>query len=94
MQIILALALLSPYLYDRSQTLKLFYQNAPERLPRINAFATHEVKFADSVRSCEDAILVESVGLAILPCDPGRERWNSVMVFEPTTPNWQGLHVR
>ncbi|KAI1842210.1 hypothetical protein JX266_011618 [Neoarthrinium moseri] len=35
----------------------------------------------DKIRSCEDALLIESAGVALLPCDPGRERWNSVMGF-------------
>ncbi|KAI0130511.1 putative paraoxonase [Xylariales sp. AK1849] len=59
----------------------LIYSNTPERLPRINAFDSHEIKFADRIKSCEDVLLVESAGLAILACDPGRERWNSVMGF-------------
>lgn len=79
-QFLLALAALSPILYERLQVLTLFYSNAPARLPRINAFKSHEIKFADKIRSCEDVLLVESLGVAILPCDPGRERWNSVMV--------------
>ncbi|KAI0203450.1 putative paraoxonase [Astrocystis sublimbata] len=82
---IVALALLVPFLYERGQVLStLFWQNAPARLVRINTFASHEVKFADRIRSCEDALLVESEGLAILACDPGRERWNTVMgIFHP-----------
>ncbi|KAK6087772.1 serum paraoxonase arylesterase family protein [Seiridium cupressi] len=75
------LALLAPYLIRRGQILRLFYTNAPDRLPRINALKTQEVKFADKIRSCEDALLIESKGYAILPCDAGRERWNSVMGF-------------
>ncbi|KAI0976902.1 putative paraoxonase [Xylaria arbuscula] len=81
---IIVLALLSPYLYERWQTAALFWKNAPHRLVRVNTFASHEVRFADRIRSCEDAILVESVGFAILGCDPGRERWNTVMgIFLP-----------
>jgi hypothetical protein len=72
--------MLAPILYERGYTLFLFWKNAPERLVKINTFASHEVKFADSIRSCEDALLVESEGLAIVGCDPGRERWNTVMV--------------
>jgi arylesterase / paraoxonase len=73
-------ALLAPYLYDRGQLLSYMYLNAPERLARVNAFPSHEIKFQDKLRSCEDAILVESTGVAIIACDPGRERWNTVMV--------------
>ncbi len=49
-------------------------------MPQHADFKSSEVKFADKVRSCEDAILVESLGLAILACDPGREVRNTVMV--------------
>ncbi|KAI0427055.1 putative paraoxonase [Xylaria sp. FL1042] len=81
---IIVLALLSPYVYERSQTAALFWKNAPDRLVRINTFASHEVRFADRIRSCEDVLLVESEGIAILGCDPGRERWNTVMgIFLP-----------
>lgn len=73
-------ALLAPYVYDRYQSLSLMYYNAPERLVRVNAFPSHEIKFEDQLRSCEDAILIESTGVAIVACDPGRERWNTVMV--------------
>ncbi|KAI1502536.1 putative paraoxonase [Biscogniauxia marginata] len=81
---ILALAVLSPVFYERTQTLSLFWKNAPGRLERIDNFGSHEIKFADRIRSCEDALLVESEGVAILACDPGREKWNTVMgVFLP-----------
>lgn len=58
----------------------MMYKNAPGRLPEINTFRSYEIKFADRVRSCEDVLILESRGLAILACDPGRERWNTVMV--------------
>ncbi|KAI0905661.1 putative paraoxonase [Ustulina deusta] len=81
---VIALALLSPFLYERGQTSSLFWKNAPHRLVKVNTFASHEVRFADRIRSCEDALMVESEGLAILGCDPGRERWNTVMgIFLP-----------
>lgn len=79
-QLVIALAILVPFIYDRGQALFLFWKNAPHRLVKINTFASHEIRFADRIRSCEDALLVESRGLAILGCDPGRERWNTVMV--------------
>jgi arylesterase / paraoxonase len=72
--------LATPYLYGRFQLLSLFYKNAPNRLPRIEAFKSHEIKFADRAKNCEDALLVESKGLAILSCDLGRDTWNTVMV--------------
>ena len=42
---------------------------------------SYEIKFADRVRSCEDAFLIKEEGLAILACDVGRERYNTVMVW-------------
>ncbi|CAJ2499767.1 Uu.00g026200.m01.CDS01 [Anthostomella pinea] len=81
---LLAVALLAPVLYERAQILYLFWRNAPVRFTRIDNLGSHDIKFADRIRSCEDALLVESQGLAILGCDPGRERWNTVMgVFLP-----------
>ncbi|KAH6651890.1 putative paraoxonase [Truncatella angustata] len=80
------IGLLGPYLYERYQILARFYSNAPERLPRINALQSYEVKFADRVRSCEEALLIQSAGLAILACDRGRERWNNVMGFSVPGP--------
>ncbi|KAG6035010.1 hypothetical protein E4U41_006276 [Claviceps citrina] len=75
---LLAVAL-SSLLYYRGQALYMFYKNAPKNLPHINTFASYDIKFADRVRSCEDAVILESRGLAIVACDPGRERWNTVM---------------
>ncbi|KAI0512963.1 putative paraoxonase [Xylaria bambusicola] len=76
---VILLALLSPFIYERAQTLSLFFSNAPHRLVKVNTFASHEVRFADRIRSCEDVLLVESKGIAIAACDPGRERYNTVM---------------
>ena len=63
------------------------YQNAPGRLAHVdNLPGAWEIKFAERAgfRSCEDALLVESRGVAVVACDPGRERWNTVMgVFVP-----------
>jgi hypothetical protein len=81
--VLLATAL-SSLLYFRGQEVLMLYTNAPERLPNINTFKSHEIKFADRVRSCEDALIVESRGVAIMACDPGRERWNTVMVCNNT----------
>ncbi|KAK6223432.1 hypothetical protein LQW54_000550 [Pestalotiopsis sp. IQ-011] len=75
------LALLAPFIYDRAQVLVGFYKNNPVRLSKHNALGHHDVKFAHKIRSCEDALLIESAGVAILPCDPGRERRNTIMGF-------------
>ncbi|KAI2622467.1 hypothetical protein GGR54DRAFT_64853 [Hypoxylon sp. NC1633] len=81
---ILALAAIFPILYSNFQKLLLIVNNAPDRLTSINTFKSSEIKFADRIRDCEDALLVETQGLAILSCDPGREKWNTVMgIFLP-----------
>ncbi len=67
-------------MYQRSTILYTFYANTPERLPRVNAFKSHEVKFADTIRNCEDVLLIEEQQLAIVACDDGREKWNVVQV--------------
>ncbi|KAI1765081.1 calcium-dependent phosphotriesterase [Hypoxylon sp. FL1150] len=77
--IVLLLTAVSPIFSDLSRRAILMWQNAPGRLTAINTFKSHEVKFADKTRSCEDGLLVESKGIAIISCDPGRERWNTVM---------------
>ncbi|KAI0178974.1 calcium-dependent phosphotriesterase [Hypoxylon sp. FL1284] len=80
----LAFAVTLPYLQDCFERLSIIRQNAPGRLATVNAFNSRELKYADQIRSCEDGLLIESKGLAILACDPGREKWNTVMgVFVP-----------
>ncbi|KAI1137267.1 hypothetical protein F5Y05DRAFT_388648 [Hypoxylon sp. FL0543] len=81
---ILALAALSPLLYENFLRLSIISKNAPDKLVTLNNLKSSEIKFEDSVRSCEDALLVESKGLAIFSCDPGRESYNTVMgIFLP-----------
>ncbi|KAI1822617.1 hypothetical protein F4861DRAFT_532121 [Xylaria intraflava] len=78
----LLVALLSPllaFLAGRVRVLSLAYFNAPGRMPAYANFTSSQVKFADRIRSCEDVTLVESLSLAILACDPGRETWNTVL---------------
>ena len=81
------MALLAAFLYERAPTLAGMYLNAPARLARVdNLPGPSAIKFAERAgfRSCEDALMVESLGLAVVACDPGRERWNTVMgVFVP-----------
>ncbi|KAG6009740.1 hypothetical protein E4U21_001488 [Claviceps maximensis] len=72
-------AALSYLLYYRGQALYMFYKNTPAHLPHVNTFSSYDIKFADRVRSCEDVLIVESRGVAIVACDVGRERWNTVM---------------
>ncbi|KAF2741302.1 calcium-dependent phosphotriesterase [Polyplosphaeria fusca] len=77
-------ALAAPWLYDRYQALSHIYQNRPGSLEPIYGFKSHEIKFTDRLRNCEDVILDEKNGVAVLSCSPGRDKWNSVMgVFKP-----------
>lgn len=77
---------LATFLYSRSHVLKSFVANAPGRLTKINTFENYEVKFADRLRNCEDAVLLPGRQLAITACDPGRDKWNVVMVSFPPPP--------
>ncbi|KAI1329772.1 putative paraoxonase [Xylariaceae sp. FL0255] len=81
----LAVALLWPLTQTHRHVFPFFWTNAPGRLTEINNLGGNiQVKFSNRIRSCEDVLLVESKGLAILACDPGRERWNTVMgIFLP-----------
>lgn len=83
-QVVLLLAPLAAILAARVQVLSLAYFNAPVRMPNHANFTSYEVKFADQIRSCEDTVLVEARGIALLACDPGRETWNTVMVGYPS----------
>ncbi|KAF2176220.1 putative paraoxonase [Zopfia rhizophila CBS 207.26] len=70
---LLTLALIGPYLYDRYLGISSVLSDRPGKLKSIHNIKQHEVKVQDRIRNCED------VGLAILSCDPGRDRWNTVM---------------
>ena len=72
-------AVLSVFLYDRGPLLTSLYTNAPQRLVKLNTLKSSEIKFK-ALRSCEDVVLVEDEAVAILACDAGREKWNTVMV--------------
>ncbi|KAJ6437364.1 LOW QUALITY PROTEIN: reverse transcriptase domain protein [Purpureocillium lavendulum] len=76
---VIALAAFGVLVHDRSRIVSFFWTNTPDKVPRIDTFGSHSVKFADRVRSCEDFVLVEDRGVAIAACDAGRERWNTVM---------------
>ncbi|KAF2007317.1 calcium-dependent phosphotriesterase [Amniculicola lignicola CBS 123094] len=73
------LAIVIPYLYDRYVALSALAANRPSKLKDVYNFRQHEFKFRDSIRNCEDVLLVEEKGLAIVSCDAGRDRWNTVM---------------
>ncbi|KAI1774546.1 calcium-dependent phosphotriesterase [Hypoxylon cercidicola] len=81
---VLLLAACLPTLYNTVQEASVLLQNAPGRLVTVNTFKSYDLKFADKTRNCEDGLLIESEGIAILGCDPGRDKLNTVMgVFLP-----------
>ncbi|KAF2032203.1 calcium-dependent phosphotriesterase [Setomelanomma holmii] len=73
------LALASPWVYDRYLGFSNMFTNRPGSLVEINTFKSLDVKFTDTIKNCEDVVLVEDKGVALLSCDPGRDRWNTVM---------------
>ncbi|OAA74679.1 Six-bladed beta-propeller, TolB-like protein [Akanthomyces lecanii RCEF 1005] len=84
MALTVLVAALATFLYSRSHVLNSFVANAPGRLAKMNTFENYEVKFADRLRNCEDAVLLTERQLAITACDPGRDKWNVVMgVYVP-----------
>lgn len=76
-------AALANFLFSRGHVLNSFLANKPDRLARVNTFQNYEIKFADRLRNCEDAVLLKDRKLAITACDPGRDKWNTVMVWLP-----------
>ncbi|CAO2657305.1 Nn.00g034310.m01.CDS01 [Neocucurbitaria sp. VM-36] len=76
---LIALAIIAPYLYDRYTALSAIAANRPGKLQKIYNIKGHEVKFQDQIRNCEDVLVEEGMGIAFLSCDPGRDRWNTVM---------------
>ena len=78
-QRITILTLLGLYLASRARSISLLYNNHPDRLVEVNRLPHYAIKYADRIRNCEDAVMVPEDGLAILSCDPGRDRWNTVM---------------
>ena len=85
---VLFVALLAPWLYDRYHAFSPMLANRPSLFQKLNTFKSHEIKYRDQLRNCEDVIIEKSLGIAFLSCDPGRDRWNTVMV-RPKTPRKQ-----
>ncbi|KAE8824774.1 hypothetical protein CFE70_008849 [Pyrenophora teres f. teres 0-1] len=54
-------------------------ENRPSKLQNFNGFVSHEVKFRDELRNCEDVLVEEGMGIAFLSCNPERDQWNTVM---------------
>ncbi len=59
------------------------FANRPSKFQPLNTFNSHEILFRDRLRNCEDVIMEKSLGIAIIGCDPGRDRWNTVMARRP-----------
>ena len=70
-------------MYDRYQGFSTIIANRPSKFRSAYYLGSHEIKFRDVVRNCEDVIIEEGMGIAFLSCDPGRDRWNTVMVKSP-----------
>lgn len=76
----LAVAAVAPWLYDRYIAFAPMVASRPESFQNLQTFKSYEVKYQDRLRNCEDVIMEESLGIVFLSCDPGRDRWNTVMV--------------
>ncbi|KAF4339236.1 serum paraoxonase lactonase 3 [Fusarium beomiforme] len=76
---ILVIGLIASFVYERINLIQTFYLNTPSRIAKVNNIGKYEIKFEDQIRSCEDVLLIEGYHLALLACDPGRERYNTVM---------------
>jgi arylesterase/paraoxonase len=68
-----------PYFSGRLWALSFLRLNTPTNLADFKAFSIYEIKFRDELRNCEDIVMIEKEGAAILSCDPGRDQWNTVM---------------
>ncbi|KAI1100524.1 hypothetical protein F4804DRAFT_44403 [Jackrogersella minutella] len=81
---VIVLAALLPGLYDSYVRLSIILNNVPGKLVHVNHLKSYEIKFEDTIRNCEDALLIESKALALFSCDAGRESYNTVMgIFLP-----------
>jgi arylesterase / paraoxonase len=56
------------------------WTNRPSAIPEFSAFSSFDVKFENVARNCEDGVLDDELGIAYISCDPGRDRWNTVIV--------------
>ncbi|KAF1933940.1 calcium-dependent phosphotriesterase [Didymella exigua CBS 183.55] len=84
----LIFAAVAPWLYDRYTAFSPMVVSRPGSFQNMQTFISHEVKYRDRLRNCEDVIMVESLSVAFLSCDPGRDRWNTVMgTFRPEDPS-------
>lgn len=84
---VLLLSPLYTYLFARFWTLSVLVANTPHKLVGFNAFSDYDLRFRDEVKNCEDAVIVQGEGTAILSCDPGRDARNTVMGSFVRTPS-------
>ncbi|KAJ4383968.1 hypothetical protein N0V86_000812 [Didymella sp. IMI 355093] len=83
----ITLAVVAPWLYDRYTAFAPMAASRPGILQNLQTYTSHEVKYQDRLRNCEDIIMERTLGIAFLSCDPGRDRWNTVMgTFKPENP--------
>ncbi|KAF9641650.1 Glycoside hydrolase family 16 [Lasiodiplodia theobromae] len=80
-------ALLWPELSWRVDTLKLVTADVAT-LQSVTTFKEQQIKHQDILKNCEDVIVLEDQGVAILSCDPQRDAWNTVMgtFIDPSQP--------
>ncbi|KAF2141935.1 uncharacterized protein K452DRAFT_227235, partial [Aplosporella prunicola CBS 121167] len=63
----------------RYRTLQTFSTQAPDVLRNTTTFKSHEVRYPELLTNCEDVVMIEEEGVALLSCDVGRDGWNTVM---------------
>ncbi|KAL0262590.1 hypothetical protein SLS55_001558 [Diplodia seriata] len=80
-------ALLWPELSWRIGTLQLVTADVAS-LQNVTTFKEQQIKHQDILKNCEDVVVLEDQGVAILSCDPQRDAWNTVMgtFLDPTQP--------
>ncbi|KIW08274.1 uncharacterized protein PV09_01194 [Verruconis gallopava] len=77
--VVFTLLALHPILSEVLYPLTFLIRNHPRFLKTVNELPKHKIKWQNDVRNCEDVVLDESSGTAIFSCDPGRDKWNTVM---------------
>ncbi|TKA62193.1 hypothetical protein B0A55_10527 [Friedmanniomyces simplex] len=89
------LALSATFFYSRRDILYTFYANRPGSLKDFNILPNAGVEHEDVVRNCEDVYMNDVEGWAVLSCDPGRDRWNTVMgrFIDSVAPPETGLYL-
>ena len=73
-------ALIGPSIVQHLYPIYLLVRNSPPLLARVNDFKEFTIRFENDLRNCEDIVLDEDRGVAIISCDRGRDWWNTVVV--------------